>query len=63
MRISRRGVLQLVAGGLAGLSSGFVIAQAPQRTFEESFRSITPQPAVAGNDKIEVIDFFWYGCP
>jgi len=52
-----------VAGGFAGLSSAFAIAQAPQRTFEESFRSITPQPTVAGSDKIEVVDFFWYGCP
>jgi thiol:disulfide interchange protein DsbA len=61
MPISRRNVLSLVAAGLAG--AGNVLAQAlPPRTFEESFRAITPQPVQAG-DKIEVIDFFWYGCP
>jgi thiol:disulfide interchange protein DsbA len=60
--MSRRGVLYLVAGGLAGVSCRTAFAQTPQRSFEESFRAITPQPTVAG-DKIEVIDFFWYGCP
>ena len=62
MLISRRSVLTLMAGGLVGVGSGLVFAQAPQRALEESFRAITPQPTVAG-DKIEVIDFFWYGCP
>lgn len=61
MPISRRNVLQLAVGGLAGLSSCFALAQ--ERAFEESYRSITPQPTLAGNDQIEVIDFFWYGCP
>ena len=62
MPISRRSVLNLLAGGLIGTMPSLSFAQAPERTFEESFRSITPQPTVAG-EKIEVIDFFWYGCP
>lgn len=61
MPVSRRSLLGLAAAGLAG--TGGVLAQSPpSRTFEESFRVITPQPAPEG-DKIEVIDFFWYGCP
>lgn len=57
MNISRRAILGLAAGSLAGIPS----AWAQERPFEQSFRAITPQ-AVAG-DKIEIIDFFWYGCP
>lgn len=53
----RRAVLALAAGGLLGLNN----AQAQERPFEQSFRAITPQ-AVKG-DNIEIIDFFWYGCP
>lgn len=55
MLITRRGALGVIAAG----------AVAPrvwaQRAFEDSFRAITPQPTPG--DKIEVIDFFWYGCP
>ena len=57
MNISRRAILGLTAGSLAGIRS----AWAQERPFEQSFRAITPQ-TVAG-DKIEIIDFFWYGCP
>lgn len=61
MPISRRGVLGLTAAALA--VKGNAWAQTPPpRTFEESFRAIMPQPTPEG-DKIEVIDFFWYGCP
>ena len=61
MPLSRRDLLWVMAGSLAGTHGAW--AQAPQqRALEESFRSITPQPTPAG-DKIEVIDFFWYGCP
>ncbi len=61
MTISRRTVLSFAASAAA---MGFISnarAQTPERTFEQSFRSINPQ--VAPTDKIEVIDFFWYGCP
>jgi thiol:disulfide interchange protein DsbA len=61
MPISRRRVLGLAAGSFA--AAGFAHGQAPQpRAFEDNFRAITPQPVTTG-DKIEVIDFFWYGCP
>ena len=62
MTISRRDVLMLAAAGLAATGSDLTLAQDVQRTLEERFRSINPQPGAAG-DKIEVVDFFWYGCP
>jgi len=38
-------------------------AQEPQRPrLNYEYRLIEPQPVSTG-DKIEVIDFFWYGCP
>jgi thiol:disulfide interchange protein DsbA len=61
---ARRSALRLIAGGfacVAGIFTTRTLAQV-QRSFEESFRAITPQPTPAG-DKIEVIDFFWYRCP
>ncbi len=60
MTISRRGVLWYLAGGAAGTRQ--VLAQTPSRPFEESYRTISPRPTPPG-DTIEVIDFFWYGCP
>ena len=60
MTISRRRVLWYLAGGLAGTRQAF--AQTAPRTFEESYRTIAPRPTPAG-EVIEVIDFFWYGCP
>jgi thiol:disulfide interchange protein DsbA len=61
MPISRRNILLLAAGGALGASRA-ASAQTSERAFEDSYRTITPQ-ATAGGDKIEVIDFFWYGCP
>ncbi len=63
MTISRRTVLS-IAAGMGALGAGlsrFASAQTPERSFEQSYRAITPQ--TAPTDKIEVIDFFWYGCP
>lgn len=61
MAISRRNILGLAASAWVGLA-GVASAQAQERPLEQSYRSITPQATPAG-DKIEVIDFFWYGCP
>lgn len=61
MTISRRTILRLAAGASVMGMAGFASAQVLERPFEQSYRSITPQ--AAPNDKIEVIDFFWYGCP
>src|SRR5262245_41378704 len=41
--------------GLAG-------AQWPNRPLEQTYRVILPQKVETG-DRIEIIDFFWYGCP
>jgi thiol:disulfide interchange protein DsbA len=60
MAISRRSFLWLMACGV-GLPVA-ALAQVQERPFEQSYRSITPQTTTTG-DKIEVIDFFWYGCP
>ncbi len=64
MTISRRNMLWLTAGGLAGFTglSRIAFAQVQERPFDQSYRSINPQAVPAG-DTIEVIDFFWYGCP
>jgi thiol:disulfide interchange protein DsbA len=59
MSTSRRKVLVGLSG--AALLTSLPAARAQERAFEQSFRAITPQP-VAG-DRIEIIDFFWYGCP
>lgn len=57
--LSRRALLGLAAAAAVDK----VLAQsAPPRTFDESYRSITPQPTPEAG-RIEVIDFFWYGCP
>lgn len=61
MVISRRNLLGLAASAWVGLAS-VASAQVQERPLEQSYRSITPQTTPAG-DKIEVIDFFWYGCP
>lgn len=60
MAISRRSMLALAA---TGFTLAPTLLHAQQRNFEESYRVITPQPTAADADNIEVIDFFWYGCP
>lgn len=37
--------------------------QAQDRPLEQSYREIVAQPQLEASEKIEVIDFFWYGCP
>lgn len=51
-----------LAASVALGASRLASAQSSERAFEDSYRTITPQ-ATASGDKIEVIDFFWYGCP
>jgi thiol:disulfide interchange protein DsbA len=38
---------------------------AQAKSFEEGVQyvAIQPQPAVATGDEVEVVEFFWYGCP
>ena len=44
------------------LLPGVAQAQAPGRPLEQTYRVILPQKVETG-DRIEIIDFFWYGCP
>lgn len=57
-------LVPFLACGLALLCfAKFANAQEPQRPrLNYEYRLIEPQPVSTG-DKIEVIDFFWYGCP
>lgn len=58
----RKAMIYLSASAVLPLLPFATLAQAQERAFEQSFRAITPQ-AVQTGDKIEIIDFFWYGCP
>jgi thiol:disulfide interchange protein DsbA len=62
-RISRRGFVAAVgAAGAAGLAAQAVAQQGSGEGFE--FRSVKPTaPVDAPAGKVEVIEFFWYGCP
>ncbi len=62
MPISRRAVLCLAVSTAGFALAGVAAAQTQERPFEQSYRAITPQTTPEG-DVIEVIDFFWYGCP
>lgn len=46
---------------VAGVSRG-VRAQSQRTRLDYEYRLINPQPVATG-DRIEVIEFFWYGCP
>lgn len=49
----------LIAGLMLVAGSAFA------KTFEEGLQyvPIQPQPAVGSGDEVEVVEFFWYGCP
>jgi thiol:disulfide interchange protein DsbA len=47
--------------GTAGLASAW--AQTPAPVEGKDFQKINPPVAVTGSGKIEVVEFFWYGCP
>ena len=56
----------MVRGGLALLAVGCLAASAPAQQIlarqNIEYRLIAAQPVETG-ERIEVIDFFWYGCP
>ena len=57
-----RRFLKTLAGSLAALSAAPLLASAPPREGVD-YRVMQPtQPTDAGN-KLEVLEFFWYGCP
>jgi protein dithiol oxidoreductase (disulfide-forming) len=58
----------LVAAGavvVAGSTAGAAFAQAPRAPAEGAeYRRVSPvQPTEAPPGKVEVVEFFWYGCP
>jgi len=57
-RIAVSGLGALAAASLPGLS----LAQAAGSPFEGRFNRL-PQPLPVAPGKIEVVEFFWYGCP
>lgn len=60
---SKRIFLSATILGLAVSFSGFVSAQSPKIEEGFDYRILpTPQP-VESKGKVEVIEFFWYGCP
>jgi len=59
-RIGRRGFVAVL--GLTAIAGGALAQQAP--TEGNEFRSVKPAaPTDAPPGKVEVIEFFWYGCP
>ena len=60
--ISRRRAL---AGCLWALSTGSLLRAglAPGATPERPYEILAPAQPVATGDQVEVIEFFWYGCP
>jgi thiol:disulfide interchange protein DsbA len=65
MICARRSALTAIFAGLLALAfapaPGFA-QQAPAVRLGAEYRLIDPQPVEAGG-RIEVIEFFWYGCP
>jgi thiol:disulfide interchange protein DsbA len=61
-RAPRRATLRLLAGMVSLGFIGPLSAQPTRARVNYEYRLIEPRP-VANADRIEVIDFFWYGCP
>ncbi|HEY5632641.1 MAG TPA: thiol:disulfide interchange protein DsbA/DsbL [Burkholderiaceae bacterium] len=60
--LSTRRFIKAVAG--AGLALGVPLANAQPGPREGSdFRAVKPEQATESAGKIEVLEFFWYGCP
>jgi len=59
-RLCALAVLTVVLAGLA--CPGNSVAQQPQVRLNYEYRVIPPRPPATG-ERIEVIEFFWYGCP
>jgi len=63
MKIARRRMLQLLAASAGIAASAGARAQSKGGT-EFPFKTLNPpQPIEAEQGKVEVIEFFWYGCP
>lgn len=55
----KNAVAILLAGAV--LLAGGAIAKSFQQGVQ--YVPVQPQPAVASGDQVEVVEFFWYGCP
>ena len=60
--VPARAFLLWLAAGFCALAHVAFAAQAPLPRAQVDYQLIDPQPVATGN-RIEVIDFFWYGCP
>jgi protein dithiol oxidoreductase (disulfide-forming) len=66
MTVDRRDFLFATgAAALTGTLGGAAVAQQPAAPAEgREFRTVKPaQPTEAPDGKVEVVEFFWYGCP
>ncbi|MDH5534164.1 MAG: thiol:disulfide interchange protein DsbA/DsbL [Betaproteobacteria bacterium] len=54
--------LAVFLGTAIGFTAPGAAQQPPHLRVDLEYRLIAPQPVETG-DKIEVVDFFWYGCP
>lgn len=61
-RARRRATLRLLAGLVSLAGIGRSVAQPARARLNYEYRLIESQPVATG-ERIEVIDFFWYGCP
>jgi len=61
--LSTRRFLKVMAAGAAALAAGCATRQGvePEEGFE--YRAVEPPYPTATKGKIEVVEFFWYGCP
>jgi thiol:disulfide interchange protein DsbA len=60
----RRTLLLALPSVPLAVASGALLAQEPPRARQNiEYRLIEPPQPVDTGDRIEVIDFFWYGCP
>ena len=56
-------LVRSVLSGLGAIATSFVMASAAQAAQSGTFVAIDPPQATASGDKIEVLEFFQYGCP
>ena len=63
LRGAGRLLLAVLLAAAAGMTSCFpAVAQQPAPRVHLDYELIQPQPVITG-ERIEVIEFFWYGCP
>jgi protein dithiol oxidoreductase (disulfide-forming) len=60
--MSRPFLLAALAALFSVVQVSFAVAQQPALKANSDYALIEPQPVTTG-DRIEVVEFFWYGCP